>query len=104
MTLSIEKPSSRSLSAFQNVFNNLHGVKPGEPFPTLGGHSATLYDNEEDLLVLSSPEEEDRLTSFLRYYFGILFTVSQPTSEEENILLSNSGSKNRQPAHLLLGG
>jgi len=77
MTLSIDKPSPRSLAAFQNVFNNLHGLKPGEPFPTLGGNSATLYDKREDLLVLSSPGEEDRLTSFLRYYLGILFTVSR---------------------------
>jgi len=72
---SIRRPSSRTLIAFRNVFNNV--VSKDGPFPALGGDSATLYEREKeaDLLVLSPYDEEDRLTSFLRYYFAILFTV-----------------------------
>jgi hypothetical protein len=78
--LSIEKPSSRTLTAFRNVFNNVHVSGADGAYPTLGGNSSQLYDNANDLMVLKSQLEEDRLTRFLRYYFAILFTVKRTES------------------------
>jgi hypothetical protein len=43
------------------------------PCPTLGGRSASLYDDREDLVALRRPAEEDRLTIVLRKYFPFLF-------------------------------
>ena len=71
--LSIEGPSSRTLSAFLNVFNN---VDSGESYATLGGHSETLYEETNDLMSLKKAREEDRLTSFIRYSLPWFFVVS----------------------------
>ncbi|PQE28778.1 chorismate mutase protein [Rutstroemia sp. NJR-2017a WRK4] len=78
--LSIEKPSSRTLTAFRNVFHNVHVSGIDGAYPTLGGHSSQIYDDADDLMVLKSQLEEDRLTRFLRYYFAILFTVKRTDS------------------------
>ncbi len=85
--LSINKPSLRTLTAFQNVFNNVQASGWDEGYPTLGGRSAKLYDESKDLMVLAPQQEEDRLTSFLRLYFAILFTVSvlSPGSKTMNL-------------------
>jgi hypothetical protein len=69
----IKPPTSRTLEAFQNVFHNMNDA--GETFPSLGGNGASLYDNRNDLVALAASIEEDRLTSFLRHYCAILFTV-----------------------------
>lgn len=74
--LSIKEPSSRTLKAFQNVFNNVNPTKPKDSFPTLGGSSAELYDHKDDLMMLVADGQEDRLTALLRHYFAVFFTVS----------------------------
>lgn len=73
---SIQPPTSRALAAFRNVFHN--DSSPGGGFPTLGGRSAYLYDEKNDLMSLSRPKEEDRLTSLVRYSLPWLFVVSCP--------------------------
>lgn len=75
--LSIRPPTSRALDAFRNVFHNEHS--PGGGFPTLGGRSAYLYDEKNDLMSLSTPKEEDRLTALVRYSLPWLFVVSLHT-------------------------
>lgn len=76
--LSLRRPSKQSYAAFHNHFLNV-GCKEG-PFPTLGGNSASLYDNREDTVALVRPAEEDPLTSFLRKNCSPLFLVSNPQS------------------------
>lgn len=71
--LALNPPSSRVLTAFQNVFNN-HQTSQG-PFPALGGSSARTY-SQDDLIALKQLSEEDKLSSFLRYYFPMFFIVS----------------------------
>lgn len=43
--------------------------------PVLGGHSATLYESENDLVLLRQPVYEDRVTMFVQRYLPILFLV-----------------------------
>ena len=76
--LSLGTPSSRVLQAFRNEFHNL--ANPEGSFSTLGGCSSKILDNSDDLMVLHNQVDEDRLTSFLRRYFSILFIVGQPSS------------------------
>ncbi|RFN47840.1 hypothetical protein FIE12Z_7915 [Fusarium flagelliforme] len=68
----IPPPGRKILKAFR--VNFFHG-RPEEAgaFPTLGGHSAHLYDDADDLLVLHTRELPDRLTMFVQDYFGFLF-------------------------------
>jgi hypothetical protein len=51
--LSLSKPSSRTLTAFQNVFNNVEASGSDEDYPTLGGRSARLYEDSKDLMALA---------------------------------------------------
>jgi hypothetical protein len=69
--LSFRRPSQQTYKAFYNEF---HNVEDGEePFPTLGGTSASVYDDRNDIMALARPAEEDRLTMFLRKHCPILF-------------------------------
>ncbi|KAF8852809.1 hypothetical protein BDZ45DRAFT_749197 [Acephala macrosclerotiorum] len=77
-SISIQPPSSRALQAFRNKFHNLDASKEG--FPTLGGRSTTLYDEKNDLVSLSKPSEEDRLTAFVRHAFPWLFVKRRTSS------------------------
>ncbi len=72
--LPLKKPQTRTLEAIRNVFNNLD--KSGHGYPTLGGRSAGILNDSNDLVALRTRDEEDRLTSFLRYCFPLLFVVS----------------------------
>ena len=72
--LQLKKPQIRTLEAFRNVFNNVDEFGGG--YPTLGGRSAEILNDPNDLVALQSRDEEDRLTSFLRYSFPLLFVVS----------------------------
>ena len=63
------------VEAFRNEFHNVGG--PEGSFSTLGGSSSRILNNSDDLMALHKEVEEDRLTSFLRYYFSVLFVVSQ---------------------------
>ena len=51
-----------------------------EEYPTLGGCSATLYDNRDDIVALARPPEEDRLTRFLRNHCPLLFLERRPNN------------------------
>ena len=76
--LSLKRPQTRTLEAFRNVFHNVDDSKSG--YPTLGGRSATIFDNPDDLMALRTRDEEDRLTRFIRYSFPLLFVVDLPSS------------------------
>ncbi|KAF1947644.1 hypothetical protein EJ02DRAFT_439862 [Clathrospora elynae] len=45
-----------------------------DPFPTLGGYSAELYDDIDDLVALRVQEDQDRLTSFAQKHLAFLFS------------------------------
>ncbi|CAO2647995.1 Nn.00g089170.m01.CDS01 [Neocucurbitaria sp. VM-36] len=69
---SLPRPSKTVLGAFQQTFYH-EGDDNAEPFPTLGGHSAGLYDDIDDLVALSVQEAPDRLTNFAQEHLGFLF-------------------------------
>ena len=77
-------PSKGTLRAFREVFNNQAGGK-GEPFPTLGGHSAALYDDMDDLVALRVRETSDRLTNFAHEQLGFFFPVSAALSRDRDV-------------------
>jgi hypothetical protein len=68
----LPRPSKGVLRAFQTEFYNQTGGK-GEPFPTLGGHSAGIYDDIDDLVALRVQEDQDRLTTFAQEHLAFLF-------------------------------
>jgi hypothetical protein len=65
-------PSKRVLRAFQEEYYNQHDGD-NEPFPTLGGHSAGLYDDIEDLVALKVVDDSDRLTNFAQAHLAFMF-------------------------------
>lgn len=69
--LSLRPPTKQAHTAFHNHFMNLDAN--GNGYPTLGGSSASTYDEREDLVALARPAEEDRLTKFLRTHCSLLF-------------------------------
>jgi hypothetical protein len=71
----LPRPSKSIVRAFREVFYNQADGK-GEPFPTLGGHSAALYDDIDDLVALRVQETGDRLTDFAHEHLAFLFPVS----------------------------
>jgi hypothetical protein len=73
--LSMRRPSKRTFEAFYNVFHNVDVDVTGVPFPTLGGSSAKILDDRDDLMALHRPAEEDRLTTIVRQHFPWLFRV-----------------------------
>ncbi|KAM5344699.1 hypothetical protein ACJ41O_010561 [Fusarium nematophilum] len=69
---SIPPPDRKTLKAFR--VNFFHGrPEESKDFPMLGGHSASLYDDPDGLVVLHTSEPPDRLTMFVQDYFGFLF-------------------------------
>ena len=70
---SLPHPTKRTLEAFRYCFFNHHS---GSPFPTLGGHSTALFDDEDDLLALRD-EDRDPLTAFLQDRCARIFRVSR---------------------------
>ena len=85
--LTLKKPQTRTLTAFRNIFNNLD--ESGYGYPTLGGRSANILNDVNDLVALRTRDEEDRLTSFLRYSFPLLFVVStsSPSSPNDSLIV-----------------
>jgi hypothetical protein len=73
--LSLRSPAKQTFDAFLDGFND-HGNSK-TPYSTLGGRSASLYDEREDLVALRRPAEEDRLTIVLRKYFPFLFMTNR---------------------------
>ena len=105
--LSVRQPSRRTLTAFRNVFSN--ASNPKGRLSALGGHSARILDDTEDLMALRSYEEEDRLTSVLRHCLPILFVVSSKyhfTSAKNTLSTDEThnklDSKNQHRSHLHL--
>jgi len=79
MLSSFEAPSVQVLRAYRNVFHNVD--HPNGGFPTLGGRSAHILDDADDLMSLVAPPEDDRLTKFLRRYFRVLFLTRRTDSQ-----------------------
>jgi hypothetical protein len=71
----LPSPSKKTMRAFRQVYYNQADGK-GEPFPTLGGRSAELYDDIDDLVALRVQETSDRLSKFAHERLGFLFPVS----------------------------
>ncbi|KAH7276031.1 hypothetical protein B0J15DRAFT_476441 [Fusarium solani] len=68
----IPPPDRKTIKAFRNNFFH-KGPERVEGWPMLGGHSSSLYDDPDDLVVLHTAEPPDRLTMFVQGYFGFLF-------------------------------
>ena len=78
--LSLKKPSPRVLDAFRTVFNNFgHGESMSA---ALRGHDSRYLEDENDLVALHPPQDDDRLTQFLRTFFPFLFIVSHIPSTQ----------------------
>ena len=71
----LPRPPKGVLRAFQMEFYNQSDGK-GEPFPTLGGHSAGIYDDIDDLVALRVQDDQDRLTTLAQEHLAFLFPVS----------------------------
>ena len=69
--LKLEAPASRTLRAFKVWFGS-----PGAGNTRLRGQSSHILDNEDDLVALRIPAEQDRLTKLVQAYFPLLFMVS----------------------------
>ena len=82
--ISLKPPQARILEAFRKTFHNVGDSR--ETFPTLGGRSAEILDEVDDLMALRSPLEEDRLTQFLRCYFPMLFLLYVPLQRRKLFL------------------
>jgi hypothetical protein len=68
-------PSKKILHAFQDEFYNQHDGKR-QPFPTLGGNSAGIYDDRDNLVALRVVDDSDRLTTFAQEHLAFFFPVS----------------------------
>jgi hypothetical protein len=68
------RPRKRTLRAFREEFHNWHSGN-GDPFPTLGGQSAGVYDDIEDLVALRAQDTTDRLSTFAQEHLAFLFPV-----------------------------
>jgi hypothetical protein len=68
-------PSKKILCTFQEEYYNQNDSK-NQPFPTLGGHSAGIYDDRDDLVALRVVDDSDRLTKFAQERLAFLFPVS----------------------------
>lgn len=80
----LPRPSKGVLKAFRLKFHN--GVKGKDgSFPTLGGSSAGLYDNIDDLVALRVQDDQDRLTSFAQEHLAFLFPVSNTITRETKV-------------------
>ncbi|KAF2852198.1 hypothetical protein T440DRAFT_466903 [Plenodomus tracheiphilus IPT5] len=73
---SLPSPQKSVMRAFRQEFYNQHKGR-GEPFPTLGGNSASLYDDIDDLVALRILEDSDRLTNFTQEHLAFLFPVGE---------------------------
>jgi hypothetical protein len=84
----LPRPSKSIMCAFREVFKNQTDGK-GEPFPTLGGQSAALYDDIDDLVALWVQETGDRLTDFAHEHLAFLFPVNEPSSRKPGFMMKS---------------
>ncbi|KAJ9667112.1 hypothetical protein H2201_002631 [Coniosporium apollinis] len=68
---SLGQPSRRTLDALRHFFNP-KSEKP-DGFTLLGGCSSGLYEDEDDLVALRIPLQQDRLTSIVQTHFPVFF-------------------------------
>jgi hypothetical protein len=73
--VTLPSPTKSVLRAFQKEYYN-EGDKTCEPFPTLGGSSAGIYDDIDDLVALRVQDDQDRLTRFAKEHLAFMFPVS----------------------------
>jgi hypothetical protein len=71
----LPRPYKGVLSAFQTEYYN-EKDKRWEPFSTLGGSSAGIYDDIDDLVTLRVQDDQDRLRNFAQEHLAFLFPVS----------------------------
>ncbi|KAF2113986.1 hypothetical protein BDV96DRAFT_495249 [Lophiotrema nucula] len=69
-TSNLPTPSKRTLGAFQYRFFNRDQHKS---YPTLGAHSAFMFNEADDLLSLHDNKDIDRLTTFVQEHLVCLF-------------------------------
>jgi len=74
----LPRPPKGVIRAFQIEYYNQSDGKR-EPFPILGGHSAGIYDDIDDLIALRVQDDQDRLTTFAQEHLAFLFPVSDPS-------------------------
>ncbi|KAJ9655398.1 hypothetical protein H2201_008812 [Coniosporium apollinis] len=76
---SLGQPSRRTLDALRHFFKPKSEKSDG--FTLLGSHSAGLYDDENDLIALKTPQQQDRLTSIVQTHFPVFFKTSPSHSD-----------------------
>lgn len=78
------KPNDQAYEAMYNTF--WHRDKTNQSYPTLGGRSADMLSDREDLVALCRSTEEDRLTQFLRTHFAIFFRRRNKYGQAPNVV------------------
>lgn len=70
---SVPRPDRNTLKAFRsNFFRKLDN----QHLPLLEGYSSEVYNDPDDLVALHNSKPPNRLTMFVKNYFGFLFKVS----------------------------
>ncbi|KAG9192916.1 hypothetical protein G6011_11650 [Alternaria panax] len=77
----LPRPPKGVWRAFRSVFYNESQGK-SDPFPTLWGQSAGLYDDIDDLVALRVHGDQDRLTTFAQKHLAFLFPVSNTAAQD----------------------
>jgi len=83
-TLSLGRPASRTIEGFRDWFENRHGKGTGgeKGYAQLRRVEGHIYEQEDDLVCLYTPLDEDSVTRFITRFFGWLFIVSHGCSPE----------------------
>jgi hypothetical protein len=76
--LKMGRPHHRQVQALEYFSEQKH-KRPDRRAPMLSDLSAHRLDDEDDLIVLSKPLDQDWLIRFIRRYFRIFFLVSSLT-------------------------
>jgi hypothetical protein len=77
----LHSPSVRTFDAFRHASTRFN--KDSRAYESiLGGHSATLYSQGEDLVLLKQSEQEDRLTAFFPRYLPVFFLVKTQIADD----------------------
>ena len=79
--LKLEAPANRTLKAFKEWFGS-----PGAGNTRLRGGSSHILDDDDDLVALRVPAEQDRLTKLVQAYFPLPFVVSQVSAISDDVL------------------
>lgn len=94
----LPRPSKGVLKAFRTEFNNEDEGKGGA-FPTLGGNSAGLYGDIDDLVALRVQDDQDRLANFVHEHLAFLFPVSGPPFKPQCFQASEVGQNSTPELH-----